>query len=111
MIRRFIEYKLTITRILASRAGTLNLVLSNDVARPAHKPAPRAASVARNGFTPFMISTATTAAPRTKLPSTVRSGKASTRKVRYTPKARNPYTSPSYREKLSKRPTVARSPS
>jgi len=46
--------------------------------------------VAAYGFQPLTISTAVTAAPNAKLPSTVRSGKFRTRKERKTPRATSP---------------------
>ena len=49
---------------------------------------------ARNGFTPFTSKTAVTAAPKGKLPSTVRSGKSNILYVIYTPKERRAYIKP-----------------
>ena len=48
------------------------------------------AAVAIHGDWPAMMRDAVTAAPVVKLPSTVRSGKSSTRNVRYTPRAIRP---------------------
>ncbi len=47
------------------------------------------------------MSTADTAAPKGKLPSTVKSGKFNTRNVTYTPKAIMPYTRPCSMDPLS----------
>ena len=49
---------------------------------PARNPVTKPARVASTGFQPAMMATAAVAAPGVKLPSTVRSGKLSTRKVR-----------------------------
>ena len=53
--------------------------------RPAHTPAATPAAVAASGECPLTMSAAVTAAPSGRLPSTVRSGKSSTLKVRNTP--------------------------
>ena len=57
---------------------------------PARNPVPKPASVASTGFQPARSPIAAVAAPVVKLPSTVRSGKLSTRKVRKTPNAMTP---------------------
>ena len=52
---------------------------------PAQRPAATPAAVASNGEWPPTMSAPVTAAPSGRLPSTVRSGKSSTRKVMKTP--------------------------
>jgi hypothetical protein len=96
------EYRETIISIPASRAFNLSLVLSKEVISPAPMPEIKAIRVANQGLTPATIRVAATAPPIGKLPSTVRSGKESTRNVIYTPRATNPYAKPSYKEIDSK---------
>ena len=62
-------------------AGTV-VIWGGNAESPAIAPAIKAARVARKGFTPRTMRTAATAPPRGNVPSTLRSGKASTRKVR-----------------------------
>ena len=69
-------------RMLASRCRILKRTLRMAVTNPATAPATSAAAVAAQASIPPVIAVATTAAPRGKLPSTVRSGKLSTRKDR-----------------------------
>lgn len=80
MTRRFTEYRAIIIRMLASRSMILSLTLSQPVSSPATAPAAVAASVASQGLVPVEIRMAQTAPPSGKLPSTVRSGKRSSRK-------------------------------
>src|SRR5690625_3190617 len=62
--------------------------------QPAKKPANPPKKVATIGGIPFIIETAVTAAPVTKLPSTVKSGKSNILKVKYTPRAMIAYIDP-----------------
>jgi len=86
-MRRLIEYRAIIIRMLASRSMILRLTLSQPVISPAIAPASVAAMVAVKGSWPAAIMVAATAPPSGKLPSTVRSGKRSSRKEMYTPRA------------------------
>jgi hypothetical protein len=81
-------------RIEAKRCRIFRRTLSQAVTSPASAPASAARAVAMNAFQPKTISVAATAAPRGKLPSTVRSGNCSTRKERNTPSATSPKTRP-----------------
>ncbi len=82
MIRRLIDHRPIIVRMPASRPSMPPFVWRRPVMKPATRPAPIAASVARNGLTPAMMREAAVAPPVVKLPSTVRSGKLRTLKVR-----------------------------
>ncbi|MCY1307754.1 hypothetical protein D9M70_577080 [compost metagenome] len=87
MTRRLTENSAIIVRIEASRLRILKRTLSIAVTMPAAAPATIATQAASHGLTPAMISTAVTAAPSGNDPSTVRSGKSSTRNARKTPTA------------------------
>ena len=87
MMRRLIEYSAIIIRMLASRSMILSLTLSQPVISPATAPAAVAASVATQALVPVEIRMAQTAPPSGKLPSTVRSGKRSSRNEMKTPRA------------------------
>ena len=82
MIRRFTEYRAIIVRMPAKRAGIFSLVVRSPVMTPASIPAIAAKKIAVNGSLPLTSIEAATAAPRGKLPSTVRSAISSTRNVR-----------------------------
>ena len=82
MIRRLTDHSAIMVRIPARRPSILPLVCSNPVTVPARNPVPKPARVASTGFQPARMPMAAVAAPVVKLPSTVRSGKLSTRKVR-----------------------------
>ena len=82
------------TRMPASRSMIFRLTLSQPVSTPAIAPAAVAMAVARKGSYPREMSVAATAPPSGKEPSTVRSGKLSTRKVMNTPSATRLKTSP-----------------
>ncbi len=69
-------------RMLASRCRILNRTFKTAVTSPAAAPARIARAVPSQGSSPPVIAVAATAAPRGKLPSTVRSGKLSTRNDR-----------------------------
>ena len=69
-------------RMLASRCRILKRTLSSAVTSPATPPAATASAVPSHASSPPVIAVATTAAPSGKLPSTVRSGKLSTRNDR-----------------------------
>ena len=78
-------------RMPAKRLFIFSLVFSTPVRQPATKPAPMAQAEANPGSTPSTMRRAQTAPPRGKLPSTVRSGKASTLKVSAMPRATRAY--------------------
>jgi hypothetical protein len=82
MMRRFTDHRAIIVRMPASSPSMCPLVCSRPVTMPAIRPAAPPASVASTGLCPATIIDAATAAPVVKLPSTVRSGNFSTRKVR-----------------------------
>ena len=70
-------------RMLASRCRILKRTLRMAVTSPASRTGQRSrAPVPSQGSSPPVIAAAATAAPSGKLPSTVRSGKLSTRKER-----------------------------
>ena len=81
-------------RMPARRLFIFSLVFSTPVRQPATNPAPMPQAVARPGSMPSTMSRAQTAPPRGKLPSTVRSGKASTLKVSAMPRATKAYPRP-----------------
>ena len=87
IIRKFMEYKAIITKMLASKSMIFRLTFSQPVIIPAPAPASVATRVETKGSTPLVIKIAATAPPKGKLPSTVKSGKRSTRKEINTPKA------------------------
>ena len=84
MMCRFTVQAAVTTMMLASRPSILKMKSISAVARPASMPRMKAASMATSGRTPAKSSTAQTAPPMGKAPSTVRSTKPSTRKVRNT---------------------------
>ena len=90
MTRRLIEYRAVMTTIPARSAGTRKRVCTVAVAAPARAPAATAISAAAGNGRPAVMAEAAQAAPRGKLPSTVRSGKSRTRNVMNTPMARMP---------------------
>jgi len=94
MIRRLMEYSAIIVSIEASRFKIPSLVFMYAVTIPASMPAKKAANVDNQGSTPDTIITAVTAAPKGKLPSTVRSGNSKMRKERKTPNATKANTRP-----------------
>src|SRR3989344_5857104 len=85
MIRKLIEYRADIVKIPAKRLSILNRVDKNAVTHPTIAPAIAAIPIAKNGFIPRVTKMADTAAPKGKLPSTVKSGNFKTRKERNTP--------------------------
>ena len=87
MTRRLMEYSAIIIRMLASRSMIFRRTFSQPVMRPAAAPAAVAASVASQGLVPVEMRMAQTAPPSGKLPSTVRSGKRSSRNEMNTPSA------------------------
>ena len=93
-ICRFIENKAVIVIIPESRSRTFKRTWINPVTNPARAPTRKDIKRARYGFTPFTSKTAVTAAPKGKLPSTVRSGKSNILYVIYTPKERRAYIKP-----------------
>ena len=76
-ICRFTEKSAVMVIIPASRSRTLRRTCIKPVTKPAAAPTARAAKRVKYGFTPLTSSSAVTAAPKGKLPSTVRSGKSS----------------------------------
>jgi hypothetical protein len=92
--RRFTLYRIVITRMPASSVLMRKRRCTNAVVSPASMPAQTARSVATRGFTPATISVAHKHAPSGKLPSLVRSGKASRRNGIITPSAMNAYRIP-----------------
>ena len=81
MMRKFTEYKAIIVKMPAKSAGIFIFVCKRPVTTPASMPATKAASRAVSGPKPATIILAAVAAPKGKLPSTVRSAISSTRKV------------------------------
>ena len=75
-IFRFTVYSAVIIIIPDSRSRTLHFTWIRPVQIPARTPTRNAIGIVRYGLTPRVISAAVTAAPRGKLPSTVRSGKS-----------------------------------
>ncbi len=61
-------------KIPDKRLLNFNLVCNNPVINPAREPAIMAKNVPHNGSPPEKMTLATTAAPKGKLPSTVKSG-------------------------------------
>ncbi len=90
IIIRLIEYSATMDRIPERSLFIFSLVLRIPVSRPASTPPPTASKVARNGSPPRNMKIAAIAPPSGKLPSTVRSGKSRTLKVKYTPSTKKP---------------------
>src|SRR5690606_36132691 len=93
--RRLTENSAIIVRIEASRLRMRKRTLRKAVTMPAAPPAIIAIAAASHGLKPVVINIAVTAAPSGNEPSSVRSGKSSTRKVRNTPMATKAKTSPS----------------
>ena len=89
---------MVIIRIPARRELILNFVANIPVRHPAMKPAAMAIIVEETGSIPSKINLAATAPPSGKLPSTVRSGKDSTRKVSAMPSATSAYAKPCSRD-------------
>ena len=87
MMRKFTEYKATITKIPASNCRIFSDTCIQAVSIPAKPPATMAKPHANQGFTPFTMHTAHTAPPKGKEPSAVKSGKSRMRKEMYTPNA------------------------
>ena len=87
MMRRLIEYKAIITRILASNCKIFSRTCNQPVTKPAAAPASAPAADASQGSTPAVIMVAATAPPSGKLPSAVRSGKSRIRNEISTPSA------------------------
>jgi hypothetical protein len=86
----FMEYRAVMVKIEAKRWRILSLVVKIPVIMPAIKPAAMAGNRDNHGFIPWVMQTADTAAPKGKLPSTVKSGKSRTRKVIKTPRVMRP---------------------
>ena len=80
--------------------STRSLVCSSAVHSPASAPANAPQTSARTGC-PAMVTTAQTVMPKTKLPSTVRSGVFKMRKVTNTPRAMGAYSIPWLRAEMS----------
>ena len=81
-------------RMPARRAGIFSLVQRIPVTTPPSMPAKAAAIMEGIGLQPATRQAAAVAAPRGKLPSTVRSAMSSTLKVMYTPIASRDHKSP-----------------
>ena len=113
IIRRFTEYSASWVKIPAKIAGMPNLVCKIPVTSPAIHPAKNANSIASQMFIPAMVHTTSTAPPVPKLPSTVKSAKSRTLKVKYTPTAMIPQMIPWAQApgKEAKNPLIAQSPS
>ena len=75
-ICKLMEYSAVMVMIPASRSLTLARMWISPVQSPASAPITRATGSVSQAFTPWVSSTAVTAAPSGKLPSTVRSGKS-----------------------------------
>ena len=73
IMRILIEYSANCVRMPDKIAGIPKQVCKTPVTRPVNMPAIKANTSASNGFIPPTISTAATAPPVHKLPSTVRS--------------------------------------
>jgi hypothetical protein len=86
----FIEYRAVMVNMEANRWRILSLVVNMPVTMPARKPAAMAGNKDNQGFIPLLIQTAETAAPKGRLPSTVKSGKSRTLKVMKTPRVMRP---------------------
>ena len=82
MMRRLMEYNAICVRMPASRGLMFAHTCSPPVMMPASTPTTNDDSTAHAGLTPATIITALIAAPVVNEPSTVRSGKSSTRYVR-----------------------------
>src|SRR5262245_310950 len=102
MTCRLMEYSAVITRIPARSPLIRNFVCRTPVVRPAAIPARNAAAVAASGCAPLTIIAAATAPPSVIEPSTVRSRKASTRKLMSTPSARRARMSPCVSDPISR---------
>src|SRR5690606_1007174 len=91
---RLMENRAIIVRIDASRLRIPKRTFRKAVTSP--QAAPQAAAITSevHGSTPALIATAAVAAPSGNEPSTVKSGKSSTRKARKTPRATNPKIRP-----------------
>jgi len=76
---------------------------------PARKPAKNPARIATSHGTPVCIAIAVAAAPVTKLPSTVKSGKFKIRKVKKTPSTTSAYSKPSSTD-VKSIPTIMSTP-
>jgi len=109
MMRKFIEYRTSMTRIPERILLIPSLRLSRNVAVPAAKPAIAAKPIASHGEYPADNMVAKTAAPNVKLPSTVRSGQLSTRSVNTTPKTAIAYKKPCWQAE-SRMPGIIRRP-
>ncbi|CRZ42103.1 Uncharacterised protein [Vibrio cholerae] len=94
-MRMLMENAAIMVKIEAKRCKIPHRTLRKAVTQPVAAPARMANPVATHGLIPATIAVAATAAPIGKLPSTLKSGKSSTRKVKYTPKATKPYNKPS----------------
>ena len=92
--RRLTEYSAIDVNIPARICSTRKRWFRNAVTDPAAAPAAAAAAVAVQQSTPCVISAAATAAPSGNDPSTVKSGKSSTRNVRNAPSATKANASP-----------------
>ena len=72
------------TMMLASKPSILKMMSISAVASPVSAPATKAATMANSGLCPLTMRIAQVAPPMGKAPSTVKSTKSSTRKVRKT---------------------------
>ena len=75
-ICRFTENRAVMVMMPASRFRTFSFTWTTPVKRPARPPTTREMGSVSQALTPLVISTAVTAAPRGKVPSTPRSGKS-----------------------------------
>src|SRR5699024_2026645 len=76
IMRKLIEYNAIIIKIPDNKLLIFTLVCKIPSIHPARKPADAPKHVAKTGEMPLIIEIAATAAPVTKLPSTVKSGKS-----------------------------------
>ena len=93
-------YSPAATRMPDKMGSMRSLVWSRAVKKPAIAPAAVPASRASTGC-PAMVTAAHTVMPKTKLPSTVRSGVFKMRKVTNTPRAIGAYSIPWLRAEMS----------
>ncbi len=94
MMRRLIDHRLICVRIPARIEGILNTVVRKPVTAPQTAPASMAPTMASAGSTPATTSTAQTAPPVAKLPSTVMAAMSSSLKVMNTPSTMTPQRMP-----------------
>ena len=76
--RKLMEHRPIMVKIPANNAGICNLVCNKPVTTPATIPAQKAPKTATHGLNPAAIIDIATAAPKGKLPSTVKSAISNT---------------------------------